>query len=45
LPAGIQLLNQLIDKLGQALRISFTGHQLAKLSPLFFFSCRRHGRI
>jgi hypothetical protein len=42
---GLQLFNQLIDQFGQALRISFVGYQLAKLSPLFFFLDPRHGRI
>jgi hypothetical protein len=44
LPVGLQLFNQLIDKLGQAPRISFTGYQLAKPSP-FLFLLDRHERI
>jgi hypothetical protein len=42
---GIQLFNQLIDKFGQALGISFPGYQLAKLSPFLFFPDPRHGRM
>jgi hypothetical protein len=37
-PAGIQRSNELVDKLGQPLRIGFVCRQLAELSPFFFFA-------